>query len=77
MLSVTFLIPYTLCCLKVYLAQALSRSRLSSIPMLILFPLTYFFILIFAFFIPEHLFLSLPAAGIMYLSLTKAPFRHP
>lgn len=69
MLSVTFLIPYTLCCLKVYLAQALSRSRLSSIPMLILFPLTYFFILIFAFFIPEHLFLSLPAAGIVYLSL--------
>lgn len=68
-LSVIFLIPYTLCCLKVYLAQSLSRNRLSAIPMLILYPLTYLFILSFAIFIPKHLFLSLPAAGLVYIIL--------
>lgn len=67
--SVLFLIPYTLCCLKAYLAQALSRNKLSSIPMLILYPLVYIFVLLFAIFIPKHLFLSLPIAGLVYIIL--------
>ena len=68
-LSVLFLIPYTLCCLRTSLAQALSEVRLPFAPMLTLYPLTYLFILLFAIFLPEHLFLSLPAAGLVYISL--------
>lgn len=67
-LSVLFLIPYTLCNLRTSLAQALAENRLSFIPMLTLYPLTYLFILFFAIFLPKHLFLSLPAAGLVYIS---------
>lgn len=70
-LSATFLLPYSLCCIKVYLSQALSREKLSSIPLLILYPLTFLFIIAFAFFLPDKLFFSLPAAGLLYYTLDK------
>ena len=37
--------------------------------MLILYPLVYIFVLLFAIFIPKHLFLSLPIAGLVYIIL--------
>ncbi len=66
---VLFSIPYAVCCIKVYLFQALGRETASMIPILSLFALSLGFLFLAYKFKPEWMFYTLPTSGLLYIVL--------
>jgi len=64
---VLFSLPFSVCCIKSYLAQALGRTSQAIIPFVVFFFITLFFFLLSSIFTPYLMFSSLTASGILYL----------
>lgn len=64
---VIFIIPFAICCIKVYISQALNRSFSSVMSLLTLLGMSVLALFILAWKDPEKMYLALPAAGALFL----------
>ena len=60
-------IPYTICCLKIYVSQALDRKWLSTVPLAIFFALTVGGFCLCAVLNPQWMFPSFLISGILFI----------
>ncbi len=63
---VLFAIPYAICCIRVYVSQALDRKLLSVLPLVALFGFTIASLYILSDVSPEILFAAFPVSGVAF-----------
>ena len=62
-------IPYALCCIKIYVSQALGRPLLSTVPLVIFFVLSVGGLFAWSFVEEQTMFLSFVASGVLFIVL--------